>query len=110
MDDLTAWSAFYARGHPRAWLLNFGDRERNQYDLWGGWDAAVGREMLLVVHGGPEALRNRIRVLVAAGLVERGGHVETVEVPWQGEVARVFSVGRTTPLLRAPPGGPIASE
>ncbi len=111
MDDLAAWSAFYGADHPRAYLLDFGDRERNQYDLWGGWEQAVGREALLVVHGGPEQLHRRIGQLVAAGLVDGGAHLETVEIPWRGETVRCFTVGRTTPLLRAPPAGaPIPSE
>ncbi len=44
--QIAAALAFYVKGQPNVYTLNFGDRRMNQYDLWGtpgaeleGWDA-----------------------------------------------------------------------
>ena len=55
--------AFYVPGHPAVYNANFG-RRMNQYDLWGGWEALVGRNGLFVMYGDvepPEDLRNAFR-------------------------------------------------
>jgi undecaprenyl-diphosphatase len=46
--------AFYVPGQPRVYNANFG-RRMNQYDLWDGWEALLGRDGLVVMYGTPEA-------------------------------------------------------
>ena len=77
--------AFYVPGHPAVYNANFG-RRMNQYDLWGGWEALVGRNSLFVMYGDvepPEDLRNAFRS------VER---VRTLVVPLPGRPPHTFSI------------------
>lgn len=77
--------AFYVPGHPTVYNANFG-RRMNQYDLWGGWEALVGRNGLFVMYGAvdpPEDLRNAFRT------VER---VRTLVVPHPGRPPHTFSI------------------
>jgi len=77
--------AFYVPGHPTVYNANFG-RRMNQYDLWGGWEALVGRNGLFVMYGAvdpPEDLRNAFRT------VER---VRTLVVPQPGRPPHTFSI------------------
>ena len=77
--------AFYVPGHPTVYNANFG-RRMNQYDLWGGWEALVGRNGLFVMYGAvdpPEELRNAFRT------VER---VRTLVVPHPGRPPQTFSI------------------
>ena len=65
----TASLAFYAPGQPQTYNAVVDDRRVNQYDVWGGWEALRGRNILLVVGGPADAapLSSRFQQLVRAG-------------------------------------------
>jgi len=77
--------AFYVPGHPTVYNANFG-RRMNQYDIWGGWEALIGRNGLFIMYGAgdpPEDLRDAFRT------VER---VRTLAVPLPGRPPNTFSI------------------
>lgn len=72
--------AFYVPGNPRVYNPNF-TRRMNQYDIWGGWDALIGKDGYHVVYGAVEppdelraAFREVTRVRVVP-IVHRGRHL-----------------------------------
>ncbi|HYL81251.1 MAG TPA: hypothetical protein VEU07_10595, partial [Candidatus Acidoferrum sp.] len=77
--------AFYVPGHPRVWNANFG-RRMNQYDLWGGWDALVGRDGLVVTYGNGEP---PAEIRTAFEAVTR---VRVVSISHRGQPLRDFSI------------------
>lgn len=88
--------AFYVPGQPRVYNANFG-RRMNQYDVWGGWDALIGRDGVFVMYGAtdpPEDLRTAFRTL------ER---VRTLEVFRHGRPLQTFSIFRGQEFRGFPP-------
>jgi len=68
--------AFYVPGTPTAYTANFG-RRMNQYDLWGGWDALLGKDGFFVIYGAaepPEALRAAFRSVERVRVVPITSH------------------------------------
>lgn len=106
--QLTAWAAFYTKGHPRTYCMNPGDQRLNQYDLWGGWDKLVGRDGLFVTGGDESKAQQYIDGMVAAGAFERGEFLERIDV-YRGKVhIRSFTISRLynySGLVMTPPAG-----
>jgi 4-amino-4-deoxy-L-arabinose transferase-like glycosyltransferase len=92
--QLTAWAAFYTKGHPRTYCMNPGDRRYNQYDLWSGWNTLVGRDGLFVTGGDETRARAYINGMVQAGAFERGEYLETVLVYRNKTLVRTFTISR----------------
>lgn len=104
--QLTAWTAFYTKGHPQTYCIDPDNKRRfNQYDLWGGWDELIGRDALFVTGGGDLKAAYFIHQMVQAGAFESGECVETVEV-WRGKtLVRTFTISEMrgyTGALRGP--------
>lgn len=74
-----AWAAHYAPGQPRMYSLQQ-DRPRNQYDLWGGWEALRGRDGLFMIAGEQREAEEAANALVAAGCFEKAEYLETVSL------------------------------
>ncbi len=77
--------AFYVTRHPHVYNANLG-RRMNQYDLWGGWEALLGRDGLFVTFGAgdpPGELRMAFRE------VER---IRVVQIAYRGQHLRDFSI------------------
>ncbi len=92
--QLTAWSAFYTKGRPRAYCMNVGDRRLNQYDLWDGWDELTGRDGLFVTGGGQLKALAFVTYMVANGFFASGEIVETVNVQREGIIVKRLYVAR----------------
>ena len=54
--QMTSELAFYVPGHPTVRNLDLGNRRRNQYDVWGGAETLVGRDIVFVIEGDIETL------------------------------------------------------
>jgi len=92
--QMTAQLAFYGPGRPRAYCMNLGDRRRNQYDLWGGWDKLAGRDGLLVMGGDEMKARLYIEGLVQRGAFDRGEFLERVDVGGGAVRIKSFTISR----------------
>ncbi|HPC16525.1 MAG TPA: glycosyltransferase family 39 protein [Candidatus Hydrogenedentes bacterium] len=92
--QFVAWAAFYTEGRPRTYCVNLGDRRYNQYDLWGGWEALVGRDALFIVGDPPEVAQPRIEKALALGAFERLDGIEVVNVYRQRTLVKVFTIAR----------------
>lgn len=75
--DICASLAFYLPGQPRVYGINLGFRERNQYDIWDGWDGLTGRDGLFVCFGDAAQTRGYADTMVAQGLFESMQLLET---------------------------------
>ncbi|MDX9974884.1 MAG: glycosyltransferase family 39 protein [FCB group bacterium] len=92
--QLTALSAFYTNGRPRAYCMNPGDRRLNQYDLWGGWDTLVGRDGIFVTGG--DGLKAQILIvsMLQRGAFQRGEVLETVPVYRGKALIKTYTICR----------------
>jgi hypothetical protein len=92
--QLTALSAFYTKGRPRAYCMNPGDRRLNQYDLWGGWDKLVGRDGIFVVGGDGAKARFMMALMVKKGAFRSSEVLETVPVYRGPVLIKQYTIGR----------------
>jgi len=92
--QMTAWAAFYTKGHPRAYCINPGDRRMNQYDLWGGWENLKGRDGLFVTGGDAAKAQLWIEGMVQFGAFSKGEVLEVVEVRRHGRILDQYSISR----------------
>jgi undecaprenyl-diphosphatase len=91
--------AFYVPGQPRVYNVDLG-RRMNQYDVWGGLDALIGRDGLYVTAGrwdGAHPIR------IACAHLEP---VEIVEIARRGQVLRTFSILRCRGFRDMPRAAP----
>lgn len=92
--QLTAWAAFYTKGRPQTYCMNPGDRRYNQYDLWGGAEALVGKDALFVTGGDATKAAAYADRLVTSGAFTRGEVLETVLVIRGRTIVKSFSISR----------------
>jgi membrane-associated phospholipid phosphatase len=92
---LTAWLSFYAPGRPKALCFTWEDR-RNQYTVWGGWDAMEGRDAIFVTGGGRERAEAYIKAFVGAGAFASGEYLGEIEVRRGHTEIKTFGVTRFT--------------
>ncbi|HPO16629.1 MAG TPA: glycosyltransferase family 39 protein, partial [Candidatus Hydrogenedentes bacterium] len=92
--QMTAWTAFYTKGHPRAYCINPGDRRMNQYDLWGGWPELKGRDGLFVTGGDAIKAQLWIEGMVQFGAFTKGEVLEIVEVKRANTIIDRYSISR----------------
>ncbi len=92
--QLSAWSAFYTQGHPRAYWINVGEDRLNQYYLWGGWQDLKGRDGLFITGGDAAKAQLWIEGMTQFGAFERGEVLEVVEVRRGGIVIDRYSISR----------------
>lgn len=92
--QMTAYAAFYTKGRPRAYCVNAGHRNYNQYDLWGGWEDLAGRDGIFVTGGDAARAALWIDGLVGAGAFESGELLETVDVRRGKILIRTYVVCR----------------
>lgn len=81
-----AWAAHYAPGMPRTYSLQQ-DRPRNQYDLWGGWEALRGRDGLFLIAGEQPEAEEAAQAMVRQGLFKKAEYLETVSLFSEGNVS-----------------------
>lgn len=92
--QISAWSAFYTKNHPRAYWINVGDDRLNQYYLWGGWSDLKGRDGLFVTGGDAAKAQLWIEGMVQFGAFERGEVLEVVEVSRGDTLIDRYSISR----------------
>ena len=92
--QITAWLAFYTKGHPFVHCLDTGMRRMNQYDIWANPEKYIGRDGIFVTGSGEERAQRYIAAMVGLGAFDDGKCLETVNV-WRGKtLVRTFTISR----------------
>ena len=87
--DVASEIAFYARSAPQVLTAVVDGRRMNQYDIWGGWEALSGKDVLIVS-------KNRNTIDILAPHFRQVTPVKTISIEWEGKIIRTFElwVGR----------------
>jgi 4-amino-4-deoxy-L-arabinose transferase-like glycosyltransferase/membrane-associated phospholipid phosphatase len=91
--ELSALTAFYAKGRPNAYCFNFGTRQPNQYEPWGR-EKLAGRDAILVLGGNEAKARLYIEGLVQRKIFESGEFLDIVPVRRGKSVITTYTLSR----------------